>query len=128
MRRQSIAVRDVDLSVDDVSRLRRAWETSANSGGCDVDKSRVYTRGDILSGGDLGDAGETHSPDVRLVYAGKDLEKGQPLQRYGLRPDSTVHVLGRLRGGAQLGKVVKGRSQVRQLLTISVLGMVYTNR
>lgn len=51
--------------------------------------------------------------DARFVFAGKDLREGQPLRRYGLGRDSTVHMLGRLRGGAQLGKVVKGRSQVR---------------
>lgn len=51
--------------------------------------------------------------EVRLVFGGRDLEEGQPLRRYNLTRGSTVHVLGRLRGGAQLGKMVKGRSQVR---------------
>ncbi|CAM9672795.1 unnamed protein product, partial [Hapterophycus canaliculatus] len=41
--------------------------------------------------------------DCRLVFAGKDLQEGRPLEGYGLGHDSTVHVLGRLRGGAQLG-------------------------
>lgn len=58
----------------------------------------------------MGGCGEN---DVRLVFAGKDLQEGQPLQTYGLGRGSTVHVLGRLKGGAQLGKVVKGRSQVK---------------
>ncbi|CAN0393855.1 unnamed protein product, partial [Ectocarpus sp. 13 AM-2016] len=52
----------------------------------------------------------------RLVFAGKDLQRGRPLLGYGLHAESTVHILGRLRGGAQLGKVVKGRSQVGILL------------
>lgn len=56
--------------------------------------------------------------DVRLIFAGKDLQQGRPLLGYGVGSDSTVHVLGRLRGGAQLGKVVKGRSQVRRQLDL----------
>ncbi|CAM9554394.1 unnamed protein product, partial [Choristocarpus tenellus] len=50
----------------------------------------------------------------RLLYAGKELVEGRPLQEYGLGEGSTIHSLGRLRGGAQLGKVVKGRSQVKK--------------
>lgn len=92
--KQSITVGDVDLSINDVSRLREEWESSPFS----ISAPPVYD--------------EAGHHNVRLVFAGKDLEAGQPLKRYGLVRGSIVQVLGRLKGGAQLGKVVKGRSQV----------------
>lgn len=124
---QCITVRDVDLCTDDVSRLRQAWGDNIDPGADDgcvssdpswlsshrtiANRRRSSTDFDKHVGGDGGgdaiiDAG------IRLVFAGKDLQRGRPLLGYGLQADSTVHVLGRLRGGAQLGKVVKGRSQV----------------
>ncbi|CAM9728416.1 unnamed protein product, partial [Ectocarpus fasciculatus] len=123
---QCITVRDVDLCGDDVSRLRQAWGANiypGAGGDCGSDEppwlsSRRTTRGtstdfDKHMAGD-GGGGAINDADIRLVFAGKDLQKGQPLLGYGLQADSTVHVLGRLRGGAQLGKVVKGRSQVKK--------------
>lgn len=116
---KSITVRDVDLSIDDVSRLRQAWcatliqaaeplpNIHAQRGGTCTDLDEIVFQ-----------EGDNSSDDVRLVFAGKDLQKGRPLSGYGVGSDSTVHVLGRLRGGAQLGKVVKGRSQVRQQLDL----------
>ncbi|CAM9769695.1 unnamed protein product, partial [Ectocarpus sp. 13 AM-2016] len=64
--------------------------------------------------GEDGGGDATIDADIRLVFAGKDLQRGRPLLGYGLHAESTVHILGRLRGGAQLGKVVKGRSQVKK--------------
>lgn len=108
---QSITVQDVDLSIDDVSRLREAWQTTLFQPGGSVDNSGSddVTRRNSIGSPKL----DGRESDVRLVFAGKDLEKGQPLRRYGLSRNSTVHILGRVKGGAQLGKVVKGRSQVR---------------
>lgn len=112
---QSITVRDVDISVDDVTRLRQALGK--------VEQGNLDTTAVVESSSDSHSAREGSSAvvddndfaeDVRLVFAGKDLREGQPLRRYGIGPESTVHALGRLRGGAQLGKVVKGRSQVRE--------------
>lgn len=116
-------MRDVDLSTDDVSRLRRAWEAHASQqqGGDSPEPPDVTGRERSLverpsencaTIDDDATAAASHS-EVRLVFGGKDLEEGQPLRRYNITRDSTVHALGRLRGGAQLGKVVKGRSQVR---------------
>lgn len=115
-------MRDVDLSTDDVSRLRRAWEahTSQQQGGDSPEPPGVTGRESSLverpsencATIDDATAAASHA-EVRLVFGGKDLEEGQPLRRYNITRDSTVHALGRLRGGAQLGKVVKGRSQVR---------------
>ncbi|CAN0492694.1 unnamed protein product, partial [Phaeothamnion confervicola] len=44
----------------------------------------------------------------------RQLEAGVPLRDYGVRPGSTLYLPGNLPGGAQLGKVVKGRSQVKK--------------
>lgn len=117
---QSITVGDVDLSTDDVSRLRQAWcatldPASARCGSSEPLSNNDARRGGVSTGSSiiaLRD-GDNSGDDVRLVFAGKDLQEGRPLLGYGVGSDSTVHVLGRLRGGAQLGKVVKGRSQVR---------------
>jgi Sperm tail/Ubiquitin family len=51
---------------------------------------------------------------VRLGFAAKQLTAGNTLNAYGIVEGSSVQLLGRLRGGAQLGKVVKGRSQVKK--------------
>ncbi|CAB1120728.1 unnamed protein product [Ectocarpus sp. CCAP 1310/34] len=126
---QCITVRDVDLCTDDVSRLRQACGASiypGADGGCvssdppwlsshrtRANRRRSSTDCDKNVGED-GGGDATIDADIRLVFAGKDLQKGRPLLGYGLQADSTVHVLGRLRGGAQLGKVVKGRSQVKK--------------
>lgn len=59
----------------------------------------------------LGPSALDHS---RLVYSGSHLSIGRPLESYGLGEGSTLQLLGRLRGGAQLGKVVKGRSQAKK--------------
>ncbi|KAG5192465.1 flagellar associated protein [Tribonema minus] len=56
----------------------------------------------------------TADGDCCLVFAGKCMVPDVSLEEYGLQEGSTIHVLGRLRGGAQLGKVVKGRSQVKK--------------
>lgn len=103
-------MRDVDLSAD-VSQLRRAWEAPLTPSGAG-DRLRLLpeTEHCRAAAGDGGSNGSAE--DIRLVFAGKDLVPGQPLREYGLDRDSTIHMLGRLRGGAQLGKVVKGRSQV----------------
>lgn len=113
-------MRDVDLSTDDVSRLRQAWCATLDPAAAaprgsseplsndDVQRNGACTGSDTNVLQDWDNSGD----DVRLVFAGKDLQKGRPLLGYGVGSDSTVHVLGRLRGGAQLGKVVKGRSQV----------------
>lgn len=120
MDKQSITVQDVNLATDDVSRLRQAWDAAINpvidSSGGSTEKpssdgdpeTRATCAGSatIVMQKSIGDG-------IRLVFAGKDLQEGRPLLGYGLGGESTVHVLGRLRGGAQLGKVVKGRSQVR---------------
>lgn len=117
--KQSITVRDVNLLADDVSRLRQAWiasnipvfrgpsESPPNGDGVMSETGTCTASGATVLFDESG-----NSDDVRLVFAGKDLQEGRPLLEYGLGRDSTVHVLGRLRGGAQLGKVVKGRSQV----------------
>lgn len=119
---KSITVRDVDLSTEDVSRLRQAWcaalnpATAARCGFSEPLLSNIDTQREgarIGSDTIVLQDGDNNGDDVRLVFAGKDLQKGRPLLGYGVGNDSTVHVLGRLRGGAQLGKVVKGRSQVR---------------
>lgn len=107
---QPIVVRDVDFSAD-VSQLRRAWEAPLTPVGVGnrLDLlSRTRECGETAVGG--GSNGSVQ--DFRLVFAGKDLVAGEPLREYGLGQGSTIHMLGRLRGGAQLGKVVKGRSQV----------------
>lgn len=113
LRHQSITVRDVDLSIDDVSQLRQALGKVAGnlSNDAGVKSSSPDSHG---AGGGVDDGNALAEDDVRLVFAGKDLQEGQPLRRYGIGRESTVHALGRLRGGAQLGKVVKGRSQVRR--------------
>lgn len=105
-------MRDVDISVDDVSQLRQALgrvagNLSTNTGVKSPSPGSHSARGSVDDGSALTE------DDVRLVFAGKDLHEGQPLRQYGIGRESTVHALGRLRGGAQLGKVVKGRSQVR---------------
>ncbi|CAM9440632.1 unnamed protein product [Ectocarpus sp. 8 AP-2014] len=126
---QCIAVRDVDLCTDDVSRLRQAWRGNiypGADGGCVssdppwlsshrtiANRRRSSTDFDKHAG-EYGGGDAIIDADIRLVFAGKDLQRGRPLLGYGLQADSTVHVLGRLRGGAQLGKVVKGRSQVKK--------------
>ncbi|CAN0084514.1 unnamed protein product [Ectocarpus sp. 12 AP-2014] len=126
---QCITVRDVDLCTDDVSRLRQAWGASiypGADGGCVssdppwlssqrniANRRRSSTDFDNNVGED-GGGDATIDADIRLVFAGKDLQRGRPLLGYGLQAESTVNVLGRLRGGAQLGKVVKGRSQVKK--------------
>lgn len=119
---QSITVQNVNLAADDVSRLRQAWDAAINSAtqgsdgsskeppSADGPKRREQCpSSDTIAIQD----GISNDSDVRLVFAGKDLQEGRSLQGYGLRGESTVHVLGRLKGGAQLGKVVKGRSQVQ---------------
>lgn len=122
---QSVTAADIDLSRD-VSQLRQAWEASVKSG---VASRRNVTENGIrevansavamlapaeslarrLAAGEGVPSGED---DGRFVFAGKDLLPGESLSEYGIGRDSTIHMLGRLRGGAQLGKVVKGRSQV----------------
>lgn len=117
---QSLTVQDVDLSADDVSRLRQAWAASTNQASRGSSESPSNGDGERRETGACTGSGTTfavndysdNGDDLRLVYGGKDLQEGRPLSGYGLSRDSTVHVLGRLRGGAQLGKVVKGRSQV----------------
>ncbi|CAM9573625.1 unnamed protein product [Chrysoparadoxa australica] len=52
--------------------------------------------------------------ETRLIYGGKQLVANRTLADYGVTCGSTIHAVGRLRGGAQLGKVVKGRSQVKK--------------
>ena len=102
-------MRDVDLSTQDVSRLRRAWEThsfSSSPAAFDTNTNDLQSVGGVIK--------DVLDDNVRFIFAGRDLEDGQPLDRYGLGAGSTVQVLGRLKGGAQLGKVVKGRSQVRE--------------
>ena len=116
---QVITVRDVDLSTDDVSRLRQAWEAHASQQGESSRPADTSGREHNLVSRPAADCGTSTSDDlldVRLVFGGKDLQQGRPLRRYNITRDSTVHVVGRLRGGAQLGKVVKGRSQVRRKL------------
>lgn len=100
---QSITVRNADLN-GDASQLRQAWETW-------LFKEGIIDRSISEQGCESGVFGRESS--TRLVFAGKDLLAGKTLRGYGLSSGSTVHVLGRLRGGAQLGKVVKGRSQVK---------------
>lgn len=117
----------MDLYGDDVSRLRKAWGANiypGADGGCgSSEPTWLLSDGTIANRrgtptdfdkrvGEDGGGDAVNDVDIRLVFAGKDLQKGWPLLGYGLQADSTVHVLGRLRGGAQLGKVVKGRSQV----------------
>eukprot|EP00904_Undaria_pinnatifida_P001782 jgi/Undpi1/11604/HiC_scaffold_30.g13899.m1 len=114
---QVITVRDVDLSTDDVSRLRQAWEAHASQQGESSRPADTSGREHNLVSRPAADCGTSTSDDlldVRLVFGGKDLQQGRPLRRYNITRDSTVHVVGRLRGGAQLGKVVKGRSQVKK--------------
>lgn len=110
-------MRDVDLSTDDVSRLRQAWCATLSQAAEPLSNSDAQREGTCIGLDSVAlQDGDNSGDDVRLVFAGKDLQKGRPLSGYGIGSDSTVHVLGRLRGGAQLGKVVKGRSQVRQHL------------
>lgn len=112
LRHQSITVQDVDLSIDDVSQLRQALGKAA--GNLSTDAGVKSSPDSHSARGGVDDGNALAEDDVRLVFAGKDLQEGQPLRRYGIGRESTVHALGRLRGGAQLGKVVKGRSQVRR--------------
>eukprot|EP00903_Cladosiphon_okamuranus_P009369 g8933.t1 len=112
---KSITVRDVDLSTDDVSRLRQAWSTTLSQSAdrrLSNNDAQQEGAGTDSASGEVQDGNSGN--DVRLVFAGKDLQNGRPLLGYGVSGDSTVHVIGRLRGGAQLGKVVKGRSQVKK--------------
>lgn len=117
-------MRDVDLSSDDVSRLRRAWEAHTNqrqSDDCFESPDGIGRESHLVERSSEKCVPTAASDsEVRLVFGGKDLEEGQPLRRYNITRDSTVHALGRLRGGAQLGKVVKGRSQVRKIYCNSV--------
>lgn len=124
MLRQSLVVRDVDLSAD-VSQLRRTWEASSlipatafttgsrkrPSSGREGSRHQTGSPGGRRRA-EAGNSGTPSEQDFRLVFAGKDLLPGKPLREYGLGRDSTIHLLERLKGGAQLGKVVKGRSQV----------------
>lgn len=108
----------MNLSADDVSRLRQECVTT-NPAFRGSPESSAHGDGEMNEKGTRAASATTvvhcesdSGDDLRFVYAGKDLQEGRPLLEYGLGKDSTVHVLGRLRGGAQLGKVVKGRSQV----------------
>lgn len=116
---QIITVRNVDLSTDDVTRLRRAWVAHASQQGESSalpDTTTGRENNLVERPAEVGDTSTSSDLlDVRLVFGGKDLQEGKPLRSYNIARDSTVHVHGRLRGGAQLGKVVKGRSQVRQI-------------
>ena len=49
-------------------------------------KTQIYSKGGL-------------SPDQqRLIYAGKQLEDDRTLFNYGVKPESTIHIVGRLRG------------------------------
>jgi len=37
--------------------------------------------------------------EQRLIYGGKQLEDGQTLQDYNVEPDSTIHLVLKLKGG-----------------------------
>ena len=63
----------------------------------------------------LAEASDVPADQQRLVCGGRDLVCGRTLGACGVRANATVEVLLRLRGGAQLGKAVKGRSRDKKL-------------
>jgi hypothetical protein len=61
-------------------------------------------------------------PPQVVHFGGRRLSAGVPLAAYGVMHGSTLQAQDRLRGGAQLGKAAKGKSQVghRLLANVSV--------
>ena len=78
-----------------------------------VSSVRTVEAGDSVEALKSALASESGVPaeEQRLVCGGRDLVCGRTLGACGVRADATVEVQLRLRGGAQLGKAVKGRSR-----------------
>lgn len=91
---QVFTVENVDLD-GDWMQLWQGWQSWGKERGLQVDLPSVIEK-----------------MDLRMCGTSLEIDGRKTLREYGLRSFSTVYILGRLRGGAQLGKAVKGRSQV----------------